>query len=425
MKLKKERLSAINELIEMTKDSRAINNLFIPYIESVMDMIEKNIFRPLPSLTNMAVCVSETGVEEEEQTFDPSWLHLHGIYELLLQLILSEHCDSKIFKPFITPDFMSEFLQLFDSNVSEEREVLKNILHKLYAKLVPRRKMIRKAITDLFHLLIHEIHKFNGTNELLDIMASIISGFAVPLREEHVIFFKNIIIPLYKVQTASLYIENLMKCTSLFLMKDNSLTIPLLEGLLRYWPFANGAKELAFLAELIEVFDYSDVDKLERLIGKLFRRIARCISGNHLQVADRAMCLFENDHMIQIIQHYKKITYGILVPAILYILENHWNVMIKEGLRGLREILERIDKDAYNAALENLSKQKYDKTLRIAQPIDERNKMDQKWKCLAKVAIKNNPSFIEPVLPFSDCFIPSEYNLVYRMVYNKEKYINE
>jgi len=49
--------------------------------------------------------------------------------------------------------------------------------------------------------LIHENYKFNGAAELLDILASIISGFAVPLREEHVIFFKTVIIPLHKVQT--------------------------------------------------------------------------------------------------------------------------------------------------------------------------------------------------------------------------------
>jgi len=59
--------------------------------------------------------------------------------------------------------------------------------------------MIRKAINESFYELIHESHKFNGAAELLDILASIISGFAVPLREEHVTFFKNVIIPLHKV----------------------------------------------------------------------------------------------------------------------------------------------------------------------------------------------------------------------------------
>jgi serine/threonine-protein phosphatase 2A regulatory subunit B' len=94
---------------------------------------------------------------------------------------------------------VQEFLELFDSEESVERDYLKNILHKLYAKLVPRRKMIRKAINESFFLLIHQSHKFNGAAELLDILASIISGFAVPLRDEHVIFFQTVIIPLHKV----------------------------------------------------------------------------------------------------------------------------------------------------------------------------------------------------------------------------------
>ena len=88
---------------------------------------------------------------------------------------------------------------MFDSEESVDRDYLKNILHKLYAKLVQRRKMIRKSMNECFFALIHETHKFNGAAELLDILASIISGFAVPLRDEHVIFFTNIIIPLHKV----------------------------------------------------------------------------------------------------------------------------------------------------------------------------------------------------------------------------------
>ena len=110
--------------------------------------------------------------------------------------------------------------------------------------------MIRKAINECFYTLIHEVHKFNGTAELLDIQASIISGFAVPLRDEHVIFFKNVIIPLHKVQTCSQFYEQLLRCSMLFLTKDRTLAIPLLEGLLKYWPFANCVKETLFLTEL-------------------------------------------------------------------------------------------------------------------------------------------------------------------------------
>ena len=182
-KQKSERLAAINDLIQLLNDQRMVTQLFIPNIETVMDMIKKNIFRPLPNANRGNLAVTEQGVEEEEQEPDHSWPHIRGIYEIFLNLVINEACDVKTLKFFVTSNF-----------IVEERDFLKNILHKLYAKLVPRRKMIRKAITDCFHLLIHEIHKFNGASELLDIMASIISGFAIPLREEHVIFFKNIII---------------------------------------------------------------------------------------------------------------------------------------------------------------------------------------------------------------------------------------
>ena len=136
--------------------------------------------------------------------------------------MINESVEVKQLKFYVTPKFVQEFLDLFDSEESVERDYLKNILHKLYAKvskdtlldnqicyfqLVPRRKMIRKAMNECFYTLIHETHKFNGAAELLDILASIISGFAVPLREEHVIFFKNVIIPLHKVQTCSQFYE--------------------------------------------------------------------------------------------------------------------------------------------------------------------------------------------------------------------------
>ena len=78
--------------------------------------------------------------------------------------------------------------------------------HK-FAHFIVHFYRIRLSTDSQIYSLIHETHKFNGAAELLDILASIISGFAVPLRDEHVIFFKNVIIPLHKVQTCSQFYE--------------------------------------------------------------------------------------------------------------------------------------------------------------------------------------------------------------------------
>mmetsp|Transcript_4588 Transcript_4588/g.5266 ORF Transcript_4588/g.5266 Transcript_4588/m.5266 type:complete len:228 (+) Transcript_4588:191-874(+) len=216
----------------------SVSQLIIPNLDSCINMIERNIFRCLPNIKKTNLAFSETGMEQEEET-DPAWPHLQGVYEFFLQLIMNDAIEVRVLKGYVTPEFVSQFLELFDSEEAVERDYLKNILHKLYAKLVPRRKMIRKAINEAFYHLIHEGHKFNGASELLDILASIISGFAVPLREEHVVFFNSIIIPLHKVQTCSEFFEQLLRCSMLFLSKDKILAINLLGGLLKYWPFAN------------------------------------------------------------------------------------------------------------------------------------------------------------------------------------------
>lgn len=44
----------------------------------------------------------------------------------------------------------------------------------------------------------------------------------------------------------------------LFLMKFRDLAIPLLKGMLRYWPHANSLKEVSFLTLLSEVLPLTD-----------------------------------------------------------------------------------------------------------------------------------------------------------------------
>mmetsp|Transcript_22377 Transcript_22377/g.25899 ORF Transcript_22377/g.25899 Transcript_22377/m.25899 type:complete len:485 (+) Transcript_22377:37-1491(+) len=410
VKEKAERLSYLQELSEFLNDQNNVVNLVIPHLEHVIEMVEKNIFRPLPIIRKAGAPGEGIGMEEEEVIVDPSWPHLQPIYEFFLQLIVNDAADVKSLKVFITHTFIQEFLELFDSEEPREREYLKNILHRLYAKLVPRRKMIRKAITDCFYTLIHENYKFNGAAELLDILASIISGFAVPLREEHVYFFKTVIIPLHKVQTCQIYHEQLLRCSMLFLSKDPSLAIPLVDGLLRYWPFANSAKETLFLTELLEVLEVCDMIKLEPLIPRLFKRLNRCIAGPHLQVADRAMCFFENDYFLSILKTYKSQTFPMLVPVIVAIADTHWHKVLQESLNALKVILKEID---YNA-FEKANNSKDSKSLYLVQDMKtlkkERQKVEDKWKVLTKKAALKNPNFKEPVVPYIESHIVGQHN---------------
>lgn len=50
---------------------------------------------------------------------------------------------------------------------------------------VGRRPYIRRAINHVFYRFVYETERHNGIAELLEILGSIINGFALPLKEEH------------------------------------------------------------------------------------------------------------------------------------------------------------------------------------------------------------------------------------------------
>lgn len=49
-------------------------------------------------------------------------------------------------------------------------------------------------------LITYEKEEHNGLTELLEILSSIISGYASPLKDEHKLFAKKVLIPLHKVR---------------------------------------------------------------------------------------------------------------------------------------------------------------------------------------------------------------------------------
>ena len=155
--------------------------------------------------------------------------------------------------------------------------------------------------------------------------ASIISGFTVPLKPEHTLFFDSIIVPLHKVQICDTFYEQLLRCSLIFLSKDATLAVPLLEGLLKFWPFANKEKEPLFLTEIQEVLEYIDIKAIEPLVPNLFNRIAKCIDGFYMKVADKAMYLFQNADFKKILTEYKSVAFPIMAPVLNKLVDNEYN----------------------------------------------------------------------------------------------------
>ena len=90
---------------------------------------------------------------------------------------------------------------------------------------MPYRAFIRKAINNIFYRFIYETERHNGIAELLEILGSIINGFALPLKEEHKQFLMKALLPLHKVRYVNLYHQQLSYCVTQFVEKDPKLAI--------------------------------------------------------------------------------------------------------------------------------------------------------------------------------------------------------
>ncbi len=226
-------------------------------LEDTFTMVRVNVFRPLP--TAPAPSAGGDPEEEEEAFSDPQWPHLNIVYELLLKLVSSDHMDHAVKKKVLDPPFVRALLHLFDSEDARERDFLKTITHRIYSKLTLRRALIRRVICNVFYEFILETGSHHGVGAMLEILASIINGFSVPIKEEHKTTLTRALIPLHKAASIALYHPQLTYCMALYVSKDHTLTRAVIGGMIKYWPNGAAAKQMMFLNELEDIFEYVQV----------------------------------------------------------------------------------------------------------------------------------------------------------------------
>lgn len=274
-------------LVELVDYVASANGKFSEAVlQEIIKMVSANLFRVLTSPPRENKVLEAFDVEDEEPSMDPAWPHLQVVYEFFLRFVASPETDAKLAKRYIDHSFVLRLLDLFDSEDPRERDYLKTVLHRIYGKFMVHRPFIRKSINNIFYRFIFETEKHNGIAELLEILGSIINGFALPLKEEHKLFLVRALIPLHKPKCLPMYHQQLSYCITQFVEKDCKLADTIIRGLLKYWPITNSSKEVMFLGELEEVLEATQPAEFQRCMVPLFRQIARCLSSSHFQVGD-------------------------------------------------------------------------------------------------------------------------------------------
>lgn len=371
-------------LLELVDFITSANGKFTETVmQEVIKMVSVNLFRSLSPQPRENKTLEAFDLEEEEPLMDPAWPHLQIVYEFFLRFVASPETDAKLAKRYIDHSFVLKLLELFDSEDPREREYLKTILHRIYGKFMVHRPFIRKAINNIFFRFIFETEKHNGIAELLEVLGSIINGFALPLKEEHKLFLIRALIPLHKPKCLAMYHQPLSYCITQFVEKDCKLADTVIKGLLKYWPITNSSKEVMFLSELEEVLEATQPPEFQKCMVPLFRQIASCLSSSHFQVAERALYLWNNDHIENLIRQNRKVILPIIFPALEKNGCNHWNQVVQNLTVNVRKIFSEIDPELFDECLQKFKESE-------AKVEEIRTQCDASWKRLEEIAAANS-----------------------------------
>ncbi|XP_029634249.1 serine/threonine-protein phosphatase 2A 56 kDa regulatory subunit epsilon isoform isoform X1 [Octopus bimaculoides] len=380
LKSKEIKRACLNELVDYITATRGI--LTEPVYSEIVGMIACNIFRTLPPNDN-----PDFDPEEDDPTLEASWPHLQIVYEFFLRFLESPDFVATSAKKFIDQKFVLQLLELFDSEDPRERDFLKTVLHRIYGKFLGLRAFIRKQINNIFLRFIYETEQFNGVGELLEILGSIINGFALPLKQEHKLFLIRVLIPLHKARSLSLYHAQLAYCVVQFLEKDASLTEEAVKGLLKFWPKQCSQKEVMFLGEIEEILDVIEPPHFQRIMDPLFRQIARCVSSPHFQVAERALYYWNNEYIMSLIEENAVVIMPIMFSSLYNISKDHWNKTIVALVYNVLKTFMEMNTKLFDELSANY------KSERQREKKREKDR-EELWRELEKLEVNNKTRFI-------------------------------
>ncbi|KAJ7046710.1 phosphatase 2A regulatory B subunit-domain-containing protein [Mycena alexandri] len=380
LKGKQVKAQALHEMLDYITTQRGVitENVY----PEVVGMFATNLFRSIPPPVNPTGDAFDP--EEDEPVLELAWPHLQIVYEFFLRFVESPDFNTNMAKRYIDQPFVLNLLELFDSEDPRERDFLKTTLHRIYGKFLNLRAFIRRSINNVFFHFVYETERHNGIAELLEILGSIINGFALPLKEEHKTFLTRVLIPLHKVKSLSLYHPQLAYCVVQFLEKDPGLAEDVMMGLLKYWPKVNSPKEVMYLNEVEEVLDVTDPVEFQKIQVPLFQQLARCINSQHFQVAERALLYWNNEYVVNLMSDNLAVILPIVFPALYTNSKSHWNRTIHGMVYNALKLFMEINPDLFDDSMHQYKQRKIE---------DQEHAVDRynAWQKMREKAVQNAP----------------------------------
>ncbi|KAL0225437.1 hypothetical protein RCL1_003349 [Eukaryota sp. TZLM3-RCL] len=349
----KEKSKAVQDVLVFLSDSRS-SPFTTTAISSFIKMISHHIFRFLRT--------SNTLIGLSDPKCDARWKSRQPYYDMLLRFVLSPDLDVKLAKKYLNSFFLSNFLLLFDTEDARERDFLKTVLHRIYAKFMPHRTFIRRSMLNMLLEFLYEEPKagtkFKGVSEFLEIFGSIINGFALPLKPDHVTLLNSVLLPLFTSPTMPSFQSPLIYCVTQFVEKDPSLCYSVISKLTKWWPKTNAARQIYYITCLEDLLPNLPNREQSVLVPLIIDRLSDCVKSEHFQVAEKALLFLGSHHAVSIIPDQPHQVTFTVFDAIYSASKEHWNQSIVSLATETLRLYMEVDPEGFLSSADSYKKKK-------------------------------------------------------------------
>lgn len=317
--LKYEKENSLKDIIDFLKTKEGSQMIYVPECyEAIVKVFSEHVFR-CPQLV-------QDKDAEVNPLLDRQWPHLVLVYCAFQKFVENDNFNPNIASTQINVNFTKKLFPVFASDDPRERYALTLLAHKIYSKFMGLRIDMRNQINNCLMEFVHESQQHSGITELLELYGSIINGFTLPLREDHITSLKRTLLPLLKVDNydLTLFFPELSYCILQFLEKEPTLYEEITFRVIQYWPHMCSSKQMMFIDLLEEIIDVADPADFEKICQPVVTKIAICIANAQWQVSQRALNFWSNEYSLTLLEAYSDIIFPIILPSMIRVCENHW-----------------------------------------------------------------------------------------------------
>lgn len=187
---------------------------------------------------------------------------------------------------------------------------------------------------------------FFGVAEVLEFLGCIINGFAMPLKAEHRSTLVDVFLPLHRHKSMAVYHPQLAYCVSQFLSKAPDLVAHALKYLFKYWPKSAAQKQVHLLNQVEGIVGVIEDQEFNDVAPLVFAKLGNCIENTHFMVSERALAVWNQEHMLDRMREVPDDLYHLVGPSIYRNSKRHWSGVVHDAndraLQALRDVSEEL-----------------------------------------------------------------------------------